>query len=317
MAALLLLAAAGAGVWFFWREPLLRLVSAKPSRSVTATAPTVAPRPTVETPVAEATPAPAPTVAATTALATPIEVVIPVKSSTPSATATPVKTPTPAKTPTPPKTPSAAAAAVSAEALRAQQQAAQVAALVTQAESAFSSQRFDAAVGFYDEALRLDPRDAQVAAGRQAATAAAFCWKRSFVPGRTNVQAPQGNRDSNLQGFESADVKVARAPDYSGLIEFVVTPARVKPGDSYSVRVNLTNDGKKAFRIASTSVAVVVNGERAPVPATAPAGDLAPRQSGTLAQMGGSWIESTRSWTIEVAVATAHGDTFSNQLNWR
>jgi hypothetical protein len=277
----------------------------------------MAPRTTVETtPVAEATPTPAPTVASTTALATPIEVVIPVKPSTPSATATPVKTPTPARSPTPAKTPSPAAA-VSAEALRAQQQAAQVAALVAQAESAFSSQRFDAAVGFYDEALRLDPRDAQVTTGRQAATAAAFCWKRSFVPGRTNVQAPHGNRDSNLQGFESADVKVARAPDYSGLIEFVVTPARVKPGDSYSVRVNLTNDGKKTFRIASASVAVVVNSERAPVPATAPAGDLAPRQSGTLAQLGGSWLESTRSWTIEVTVATAHGDTFANQLSWR
>ena len=316
LAALLLLGAASAGVWYFWREPLSRLVSAKPSPSVIATPPPVAPRPMAETPVAETTPTATPAAAATTALPTPIEVVIPVKSSTPSPAATPVKTPTPTKTPTPGKTPSPAAAA-SAEALRAQQQAAQVAALVAQAESAYSSQRFDAALGFYDEALRVDPRDAQAAAGKQAATAAAFCWKRAFVPGRTNVQAAKGGGGSSLQGFESADVKVARAPDYSGLIEFVVTPAHVKPGDSYSVRVNLTNDGKKAFRLASATVALVVNGERTPVPTTAPAGDLAAHQSGTLAQMGGSWLESTRSWTVEVSVATAHGDAFSNQLGWR
>ena len=137
------------------------------------------------------------------------------------------------------------------------------------------------------------------------------------MPGRTVVKSAKGGSDSNLQGFESADVKVARAPDYSGLVEFVVSPARVKPGDGYSVRINLTNDGKKAFRITSASVTAVVNGERSPVPTTAPAGDVAPRQASALAQLGGSWPESTRSWTLEVTVSTTHGDTFSNQVSWR
>jgi hypothetical protein len=220
-----------------------------------------------------------------------------------------MKTPSPAKT----GQPSAAAAA---EALRAQQQAAQVAGLMTQAEGAYASQRFDAAVGLYDEILRIEPGDARAASGRQAASAAAFCWKRSFIPGRTSV-VTKGGGGSNLQGFESADVKVARAPDYSGLIEFSISPARVKPGDGYSIRVSLTNDGKKAYRIASASVTVIVNGDRTPVPVTSPSGDVAPRQTGALAQLGGSWPESTRSWSLEVSVVTVHGETFSSQVSWR
>jgi hypothetical protein len=126
----------------------------------------------------------------------------------------------------------------------------------------------------------------------------------------------KGGRDSNLQGFEAADVKVARA-DYSALIEFSTSPARVKPGDSYSVRVNLTSDGKKALRVSGVTMTLVVNGERSSVPATAPSGELAPRQGATLGQVGGSWLDTTRSWTLEVSVSTPRGDTISNQMSWR
>jgi hypothetical protein len=316
---LVVLGAVVAGGLYLFRDRLVRMVRTTPSP--VATAPAVAAPTPAGAPVAETTPAATPSAEAT-APPTPVEVVIPVKPSTPAPTSTPGKTPTPAKTPTPGKTPTpakipAATATASAEALRAQQQAAQVNGLVAQAEAAYSSQRFEAAIGFYDEALRIDPREARATAGHQAATAAAFCWKRSFVPGRTVVKSARGGSDSNLQGFESTDVKVARAPDYSGLVEFVVSPARVKPGDGYSVRVSLTNDGKKAFRITSATVTAVVNGERSPVPTTPPAGDVAPRQAGALAQLGGSWLESTRSWTLEVTVSTAHGEAFSNQVSWR
>jgi hypothetical protein len=276
------------------------LVAISPAATPAVVAAT--PEPSVRVTVTEETPAALP--------ATP----------TPAATSTPAKTPTPGKSPTPAKKPTpapAASAATAAEALRAQQQATQIASLLNEAQTAYTSQRFDAAVTAYDQVLQLDPQRSEAAAGRQAAVSAAFCWKRAFVPGRTSVQSPKGSRDSNLQGFESADVKVARAPDYSGLIEFSVSPARVKPGDGYSVRVNLTNDGKKAARIAAATVTLVTNGERTTVPTTAPSGEMAPRQAATLAQLGGSWSDSTRSWMVEVSVVTTHGETFSNQLSWR
>jgi hypothetical protein len=137
------------------------------------------------------------------------------------------------------------------------------------------------------------------------------------VAGRTSVQAARGGRGSNIEGFDAADVKVAKAPDFSGLIEFAVSPGRVKPGDSFSIRVNLTSDGKKAFRIASATAVVVVNGERSPLAAAPPAGEVAPRQTVALLQSGGTWSENTRSWTLEISVSTTRGDTFTNQLSWR
>jgi hypothetical protein len=319
LAALVLLAGIGVGAFSFLRQQRSRAASATPTPLATVTPPAAFAPSTNASPASQPEASPTAQVAAST----PVEVIIPVAPSTPSATPTPGKTtPTPAKTATPAKTPArstptAAAATAAAESLRLQQQAAQVANLVSQAETAFSAQRFDAAVELYDQALRLDPSNAPASAGRGTAAAAAFSWKRAFAPGRTSIQTAKGGGDSNLQGFESADVKVARAPDYAGLIEFVVSPARVKPGDSYSIRVNLTNDGKKAFRTASATVTLVVNGERSTVPAVPPAGDFSPRQSAALAQLGGSWLPSTRSWTLEVAVSTTRGDTFSNQLSWR
>jgi hypothetical protein len=297
-----------AGVaWVLFIGPALARRAAGPSRPPTTT---------VATPEVAASPAAAPTADVAAPLPTTeptpeaVEVVIPVKPTpTPSATLTP----TPGKTPTPTRaTPTPATSVPSA----AQQNAARVAGLLDQAQEAFGNQRFDAAEAFYDEALKLDPQNGQASAGRSSAAAAAFCWKRSFVSGRTTVQAGKGGKGS-LEGFESTDVKVAKAPDYSGMIEFQVTPSRVKPGDPYNVRVNLTNDGKKPFRIASAVVTVVLNDERRPIAVAAPAGEVPSRAVVTLAQTGSSWPEGVRAWRVEVAITTQRGETFSNQVSWR
>lgn len=260
----------------------------------------------------ETGPAPTP---GTTASPEAVEVLIPVKPTpTPKATPSPGK-PTPSPTRTPAR-PTPTAAPTSGDAARAAQQATRVAGLLAQGDQAVAARSYDAAVAFYDEALGLDPGNGSASMGRAAAAAAAFCWKRSFVPGRTVVQAGKGGR-ADLQGFESSDVKVAKAPEYSGLVDFQANPARVVPGDSYSIRASLTNDGRKGYRLSAISAAVVVNGNRTALPATLPGTEIQPKQAVALVQTGGAWPEGVRSWTLEVVVTTTRGDTFTSQVNWR
>src|SRR5205085_1317181 len=80
------------------------------------------------------------------------------------------------------------------------------------------------------------PAVAQVGAGR------------SFVLGTTVVESRRSvGRD--LQGFESSDVGVKRAPKVEGLLDLVMLPATPKEGDPYSVQVFLKNEGKKAIEV--------------------------------------------------------------------
>jgi hypothetical protein len=288
---------------------------------------------TAPTPAATATPAPAaslapPTLApeasaAPTAAASPegVEEVIPVTPApatptprlTPTPRAAPTVTPSPAKTPARPSP--TGAATPSAEAARAAQNAARVAGLIARADQAFAARNFDAAVSLYDEALGVEPGNGAATTGRANAASAAFCWKRSFVPGRTVVQAGKGSK-ADLQGFESSDVKVAKA-DFSALVDFQASPVRVIPGEAYSIKATLTNDGRKAYRLASLTVSLVVNGNRSSLPATVPPGDIQPKQGVAIAQTSGNWPQDVRSWSLEVVATTAHGETFTSQLTWR
>ena len=191
----------------------------------------------------------------------------------------------------------------------------QVATLLGQADSAAGAHSYDQAAGFYDEALKLDPGNAKASAGKAAAVASAASFKKTFVSGKTVVSGGKGAKA--LSGFDSEDVSVSKAPDYSGRIEFEVTPRNVKPGDSYSVKVFLTNDGKKSFKIGSLTVSTTANGSKTGGPASASVKEVQPQQRVSLQETTGSWQDGTNSWNLEVAVVSDHGDTFKNTVTWR
>jgi hypothetical protein len=110
------------------------------------------------------------------------------------------------------------------------QVAAQVAALLGQADTAARGRNFEAALRDFDEALRLDPQNGQATQGKAAAQSAAASLKRSVAAGRTSMSGKEAKTD-DLGGFDTSGVKVAKVPDYSGRLEFEVSPARVLPGD--------------------------------------------------------------------------------------
>jgi hypothetical protein len=313
MVALLVLAAGGSAAWFF----LLK----KPGPKVTQALPAPTTLPSASTPlVTQATPHPI-----ATAEPRPVEPPTPapvVATPTPKASAAPAASPSPSPSASPspkkgsPSPPPVTSTVPSAEAQRAQQAAAQVATLLGQAEAALGSRQYDQAIGHFDEVLRLDPQNAKALADKATAVSLREAARKKFVPGRTAVKTEKAS--GGLAGFDSGDVAVQKAPDFLGRIEFEMSPASgIKPGDAYTLRFFLVNEGKKAIRIQGITVSTVVNGTGSGAPVAAATREVAPQQRAQLGEASGSWKDGTTSWSTEVLVTANKGDSLKNQITWR
>jgi len=212
-----------------------------------------------------------------------------------------------------PKATTAAPPAPSAEALRAQQTAAQVANLTAQADSALAARQYDAAIGHLDGVLKLDPQNAKAAAERAAAASLRDAARRSFVAGRTVVKTEKAA--GGLAGFEGADVQKAAV---QGRIDFEMSPASgIRPGDGYSLKFYLVNEGKKPIRIAGITATTVTNGTGSGGAVASRVKDVDPQQRALLGEVSGVWKEGTASWSAEIVVAANKGDSLKNTLTWR
>jgi hypothetical protein len=312
---LIAIAAIGWTVWRFVRPtPPPASTPAPVARASVAPVPSPA-LPVATPPVIEPTTAP---VAAT-----------PTPGPAPTPTPRPGVTPTPAPTPTrPTPTPAAlratptpaiaAPAPPSAEALRAQQVAAQVQALLGQADTAMAARQYDAALGHLDEALRLDPANAQAREARATAAARRDLARRRFVAGQTVVQTQKAAKESDLSGFDTGDADLRKAPDFQGRIEFEMAPASaLEAGQAWTLKVYVVNDGKKPIRIQGVTVATTVNGSGSGAPMASRTREIAPQQRALLGEASGSWREGTTSWSTEVTVTANKGDSLRNTLSWR
>ncbi len=220
-----------------------------------------------------------------------------------------------------------------AEAKSRQARLEQLNAWLTAATGALEKKQYDVAITTYDRVLELDPgntvaqigktnaiaaRDiAAVAAGAGRAAPAA----RSFVPGRTETKAPESSAASPA-GFESsAGVVVKRATqaaDLPGRIVFEVRPAAPQIGETFLISAHLHNDGSQPIRLATMRVATTVNGK-------VQKGSLSPRAQ-TVTPNGRALLyewpsmvlrEGTSSWTMEIELFTATGESYRNTLVWK
>jgi hypothetical protein len=187
--------------------------------------------------------------------------------------------------------------------------------LVGRADSARQAGDLDAAARFYDEALRADPQNAAATAGKSAVAAARIAARKSFIPGRTVVQTQDAKAD--MAGFDTADVSVKKAPDFSGRIEFVVNPPKVKPGDNYQVQVYLVNVGKKAIKVGGVSVTTNLNGTKSGGPVATRVKEVAPNQRALSEEIPGVWPPEVTWWSAEVLVTANRGDSLKNLLTWK
>jgi hypothetical protein len=314
---ILVVAVAGGGFWayrHFTGSPPPTTLAEAPPTAVAAAPPRATPTPPVaETPVevpVEIQPEPPPPPEPTPmAVATP-----PPAPPTTTLKAAPTPLPTPtlaAKKAAPTPTPAATPAGPSPEQLRAQQ----VANLLGQADSALAAGQYDQAIGHLDDVLRLDPGNAKATADRASAVSRRDAAKKKFVPGRTVVRTEKAS-GGGLAGFEGAEVQ--RTPDFSGRIEFEMSPSSgLKPGDPWTLRFYLVNDGRKNIKVGGVTANTLVNGEGAGGPITPSTREVAPQQRALLGQLTGSWREGTTSWSADVLVTANKGDSLKNTITWR
>jgi len=217
------------------------------------------------------------------------------------------------------------------------QSAAHIGSLLNRADEALSAQKYDAALGFYDEVLKVDPQNARAGLGRtgaltarataQAAAGAApqhlAAPGKSFVAGKTSAQSVETSAASSVpSGFEESSKVTARrgtqAAQLPGKIVFEVRPDPVRPGERYSVTVFFNNEGGASIPLKDMAVTTIINGKRANGVVPVSVAEVAPRQKAVLlSQPDNIWREEFTSWSMEVTVHTARGETYRNQVTWR
>jgi tetratricopeptide (TPR) repeat protein len=205
--------------------------------------------------------------------------------------------------------------------------------LLGQAESALAAQKYDAAIGLYDEALKLDAGNQRAISGKSTAIQARVLAQagasaetarpsagRAFVPSKTAAQS--GERSGNVpEGFEDSpgvDVKKGtQAAELPGKIHFDISPGAVRAGERYSVKVYLVNEGLAPIQISAMLVTTKINGKGVSGPVPPLTRDVAPGQRALLMDTTQQWKEETSSWSMEVAVRTARGERYTNQVEWK
>jgi len=203
--------------------------------------------------------------------------------------------------------------------------------LLDRAQSALESRKVDEAVALYDEVLKLDRQNAVARMGRLTALnnrAAAQApvlpppATKGFVPGKTLAQSVETRTaDAAPPGFEpGSGISVARSTQAAalpGLILFETEPDAVKPGDKYTIKVMFMNGGSAPIEIRTMSVGTVLNGGRSGGPVSPLTKVVGPRERAILLSPQGVWKDEVKSWSMEVAVHTAAGETYRNALTWK
>lgn len=139
---------------------------------------------------------------------------------------------------------------------------------------------------------------------------------RSFVPGLTRV----GNLrpiEADLKGFDASGVEVKRASRTIGRIEFEVLPPDVRPGQPYTVKVYLRNEGKRPIKVRKLTIASELNGRSSRSEVSPRLREVAPDLAALLAEVPGIWKEGVSSWSLDVEVTAEHDDTLGNALSWK
>jgi serine/threonine protein kinase len=205
--------------------------------------------------------------------------------------------------------------------------------LLSQADGALAGQKYDAAIALYDEVIKRDASNQRALQGRTGAiTARAVAQAASsgtraapgkaFVQSRTQAQSGETRKSSaGPEGFDLDTTVVAKkgsqAAELPGKIIFDVDPETVRPGDNYTVKVYLLNEGSAPIQVRDMLVTPRINGRGVTAPVPPQAKEVAPRDKALLMSSRDIWKEDTTSWSMEVTVNTARGESYKNQVAWK
>jgi hypothetical protein len=141
------------------------------------------------------------------------------------------------------------------------------------------------------------------------------------VASKTAAQSVEGRGGNVPEGFEDSPgvtvKKGTQSAELPGKIHFDINPGTVKAGERYSVKVYLLNEGLAPIQIKDMLVTTKINGKGASGAVLPLTRDVAPGQRALLMDTAQQWKEETSSWSMEVAVRTARGERYTNQVEWK
>jgi serine/threonine protein kinase len=194
--------------------------------------------------------------------------------------------------------------------------------LLRLAEAAIDEGKYGLALDQYGEVLKRDPDQAQALEGHRicAEALAASAGGRAFVSGPSvvlgAVVAPPGPR-----GFEEgggvAPRRLEEATPPSVLIEFQAEPRSPRPGETFTIKVFVVNEGGGSERISSLGMTTIVNGGRAAGTVPPLVSEAPPRSRTLVYRLSDMWKSSTATWSLTVDLRTARGETVRSTTEWR
>ncbi|MCL4820243.1 MAG: hypothetical protein KJ067_13930 [Vicinamibacteria bacterium] len=185
-----------------------------------------------------------------------------------------------------------------------------VAAMVRDAEAAFVAGRYDDAAALFEQAARIDPRNA-------AAGANAVSVRRQFVIGKTRSENAKGGAQA-AAGFDtSAVAAVKKAAESPASLEIVVSPSRVKVGDKYQMEIYLINEGRKDVKVKGVKAVHKDAGMKiGGVLPLVVADQVAPRQRELIAAVKET-CGSEQEWSLDIEVTAQNGDVYRASVTWK
>jgi hypothetical protein len=316
LGAVLVIGGLGWGVWRFALAKPAPAASPQPAAAATPFLPRATAAPALPAPT-PARPAEGKPIATPEPTMTPEPTPAAMASGAATPTPAPTPTPTPRATPTPTPPPAPKAAAQPAVDAAAAQTAQRVQGLLASATTAIDARQYDAAISQLDDALRLDPNNAQAKSARANAIARRDLARRRFVGGRTRVQTEKADA-GGLAGFDTGAADLRKAPDFQGRVEFQMTPPQgIEPGDAWTLQVYVVNEGKKAIRVQGVTLTTQVNGTGTATPVPVRTAQIAPQQRALVGETSGTWADGTTAWATNVSVTANKGDSLSATISWR
>jgi hypothetical protein len=208
---------------------------------------------------------------------------------------------------------------------------------IAAADSALAGQKYDEAIAGYDRALGVDPNNIRAINGKSAAVQARALAQintggggggvarpsgRGFSSGKTMASSGETKPTGSVpDGFENTPGVVVKkgstAADLPGKINFDIEPDTPKPGERYTVKVFLVNEGTAPIQLKDMFVTTTINGKKVGAPVPPQTRDVAPQQRAVVMSTAEAWKEDTTSWQMEITIHTVRGERYTNQVTWK
>ena len=202
---------------------------------------------------------------------------------------------------------------------------------ITKAKRLVSQGAYEEAITLFEGALELDPGNAAARSGLDGARARVERAQaetmrptvepfRRYVESETAFTSEEPDSERFL-GFEMEDrfaVKETVDPSYPAKLIIELDPKDAMPGEPYTIRVSVFNEGYRPIALRELELVNVVGdkatGKGQPVPIQS--SEVAPQSTTVLYEISGTWKESQLHGAIEVTVSLVDEGRLTKSLRW-